>query len=85
MGCAMFVWIRLAQVAYQTGQTIYQVKYRGLADFLRQQLKAPHNSNGDCVSPIQKKELALQREELANTREEIKGQKEQLEAQNQTL
>ncbi len=42
IGCAMLVWIRLAQVAYQTGQTIYQVKYRGLADFLRQQLKAPH-------------------------------------------
>ena len=38
----MFVWIRLEQVAYQTGQTIYQVKYRGVADFLRQQLKAPH-------------------------------------------
>ena len=37
----MLVWIRLAQVAYQTGQTIYQVKYRGVADFLRQQLKAP--------------------------------------------
>ena len=41
IGCAMFVWIRLAQVAYQTGQTIYQVKYRGVADFLRQQLKVP--------------------------------------------
>ena len=41
IGCAMLVWIRLEQVAYQTGQTIYQVKYRLLAEYLRQQLKAP--------------------------------------------
>ena len=41
IGCAMLVWIRLEQVAYQTGQTIYQVKYGGLADYVRQQLKNP--------------------------------------------
>ena len=26
IGCAMLVWVRLKQVAYQTDQTIYQVK-----------------------------------------------------------
>jgi hypothetical protein len=41
IGCAFLVWVRLAQVAYQTGQTIYQVKYGLLADYLKQQLKAP--------------------------------------------
>lgn len=41
IGCALLVWIRLEQVAYQTGQTIYQVKYGWLADYVRQQLKNP--------------------------------------------
>ena len=41
IGCAMLVWIRLEQVAYQTGQAIYQVKYGWLADYLRQQFKNP--------------------------------------------
>ena len=41
IGCAFLVWVRLAQVAYQTGQTIYQVKYGLLADYLKLQLKAP--------------------------------------------
>ena len=41
IGCAFLVWVRLAQVAYQTGQSVYQVKYGWLDDYLRQQLKAP--------------------------------------------
>jgi hypothetical protein len=41
IGCAFLVWLRLAQVAYQTGQSVYQVKYGLLEDYLRQQLKAP--------------------------------------------
>lgn len=41
IGCAFLVWVRLAQVAYQTGQTVYQVKYGLLADYLKRQLKAP--------------------------------------------
>lgn len=41
IGCAFLVWIRLAQVAYQTGQSVYQVKYGLLEDFLRLQLKDP--------------------------------------------
>ena len=41
IGCAMLVWVRLKQVAHETGQTIYQVKHGMLSDYLRQQLKSP--------------------------------------------
>ena len=41
IGCAMLVWVRLKQVAYATGQTIYQVKHGLLSDYLRQQLRSP--------------------------------------------
>jgi hypothetical protein len=41
IGCALFVWIRLEHVAYQTQQTIYQVKHGVLEEYLRQQLKSP--------------------------------------------
>jgi len=41
IGCAMLVWVRLKQVAYETGQTIYQVKHGMLSDYLRQQLRSP--------------------------------------------
>lgn len=41
IGCAFLVWIRLAQGAYQTGQSVYQVKYGLLGDYLRRQLKEP--------------------------------------------
>ena len=41
IGCAFLVWVRFAQVAYQTRQSVYQVKYGLLADYLKQQLKAP--------------------------------------------
>ena len=41
IGCAFLVWIRLEQVAYQTRQSVYQVKYGLLTDYLRQQLKTP--------------------------------------------
>lgn len=40
IGCAFLVWLRLAQVAYQTGQSVYQVKHGLLDDYPRQQLKA---------------------------------------------
>ena len=35
------VWVRLKQVAYETHQTIYQVKDGLLSDYLCQQLKSP--------------------------------------------
>lgn len=41
IGCAILVWVRLKQVAYETHQTIYQVKHGLLDDYLRQQLKSP--------------------------------------------
>ena len=41
IGCAMLVWVRLKQVAYETGRTIYQVKHEMFSDYLRQQLRSP--------------------------------------------
>jgi hypothetical protein len=41
IGCAILVWVRLRQVAHETGCTIYQVKHDLLSDDLRQQLKSP--------------------------------------------
>ncbi len=41
IGCAMLVRVRLKEVAYQTGQTIYQVKHGMLSDYLRQQFRSP--------------------------------------------
>ena len=41
IGCAMLVWIRLTEVAYETKQTLYQVKYGLLDEYLRKQLKSP--------------------------------------------
>jgi hypothetical protein len=41
IACAMLVWVRLKQVAHQTGQTIYQVKHGLLDDYLCRQLKSP--------------------------------------------
>jgi hypothetical protein len=41
IGCAILVWVRLKQVAHETAQTIYQVKYGLLSEYLRQQLKSP--------------------------------------------
>jgi len=39
--CAMLVWAKLKQVARQTGQTIYQVKFGLLSDYMIAQLKHP--------------------------------------------
>jgi hypothetical protein len=41
IGCAMLVWLRLKQLAYSTGRTVYQLKYRLLSNYLIQQLKHP--------------------------------------------
>jgi len=41
IGCAVLVWVRLKQVAYDTHRTIYQVKKGLLSDYLRQQLRSP--------------------------------------------
>ncbi len=41
IGCAILVWVRLKEVAFETQRTVYQVKHDLLSDYLRQQLKSP--------------------------------------------
>jgi hypothetical protein len=41
INCAMLVWSRLKQLAYSTGQTVYQIKHGLLSNYLIQQLKRP--------------------------------------------
>lgn len=41
IACAFLVWVRLAQLARKTGQTLYRLKHGLLDDYLRQQLKNP--------------------------------------------
>lgn len=41
IGCAILVWVRLKQVAWDTQQTVYKVKHGLLSDYLRQQLRSP--------------------------------------------
>lgn len=41
IGACMLVWLRLKDIAYKTGQTIYQLKYGLLSNYLIQQLKHP--------------------------------------------
>lgn len=41
IACAILVWLRLKDISYKTGQTIYQIKYGLLSDYLIQQLKRP--------------------------------------------
>jgi len=41
IGCAVLVWVRLKQLAYQTGQTVYTIKHHLLDDYMVQQLRNP--------------------------------------------
>ena len=41
IACAMLVWVRLKQIAHETGRTIYQIKHGLLDDYLIEQLKNP--------------------------------------------
>ncbi len=41
IACAMLVWLRLKELAYETKRTVYQIKYGQLSDYLIQQLKSP--------------------------------------------
>lgn len=41
IGCAMLVWARLKEIAEETKQSIYQVKYGPLSAYLIEQLKSP--------------------------------------------
>ena len=44
IACAMLVWLRLKNLAYKTGQTIYQIKHNLLSNYLIEQLKRPEIS-----------------------------------------
>ena len=41
IACALLVWSRLKDLAYQSGRTIYRIKHSLLQDYLIQQLKNP--------------------------------------------
>lgn len=41
IACAILVWLRLKDLAYKTGQTIYQIKHSLLSNYLIEQLKRP--------------------------------------------
>ena len=41
IACALLVWTRLKTLAYQSGQTIYQIKHGMLSQYLIAQLKRP--------------------------------------------
>jgi len=41
IGCAFLVWVRLKELAIQTGRTVYQLKHGLLDDYLIHQLKNP--------------------------------------------
>lgn len=41
INCAMLVGIKLKDLAYKTGQTVYQLKYGLLSNYLIQQLTRP--------------------------------------------
>jgi hypothetical protein len=41
INCALTVWLRLKDLAYKTGKTVYQLKYGLLSDYLIAQLKRP--------------------------------------------
>jgi Transposase DDE domain len=42
IGCAVLVWVRLKQVAFETQRTIYRVKHDLLDEYLCQQIKFPN-------------------------------------------
>ena len=41
IACALLVWCRFKEIAYETDRTVYQIKFGQLSDYLIQQLKSP--------------------------------------------
>ncbi len=41
INCAIFVWIKLKQIAYSTGKTVYFIKNSLLSNYLKKELKFP--------------------------------------------
>jgi hypothetical protein len=46
IACAVLVWVRLKQIAYETGQTVYQIKNSLLTNYLIGELRNPSVSMG---------------------------------------
>ena len=41
IGCAVLVWLRLKNLAYQSGKTVYQIKHGMLSQYMIEQLRTP--------------------------------------------
>ncbi len=41
IACALLVWCRFKELSYETGRTVYQIKFGQLSDYLIEQLKSP--------------------------------------------
>ena len=41
IGCAILVWVRLKDLAYQTKRTVYQIKHSMLSEYMVRQLRTP--------------------------------------------
>jgi hypothetical protein len=50
ISCAMLVWLRLKDLAYKTGKTVYQLKQGLLSNYLRRAAQVPINSYDTCLS-----------------------------------
>jgi len=71
IGCAFLVWVRLKELAAQTGRTVYQLKHGLLDDYLIQQLRHP-SCRMILASVLNLRERATQRHlhvDLAGTHE----------------
>jgi len=42
IACSILVWVKLKNIAYETGKTIYQMKEDLLRNYMVEQLKSPH-------------------------------------------
>ena len=41
INCAIFVWVKLKQIAYSTQKTVYEIKHSLLSNYLKKELKSP--------------------------------------------
>lgn len=41
INCAIFVWLKLKQIAYLTQKTVYEIKHSLLSNYLKKELKSP--------------------------------------------
>ena len=41
IGCVVLAWVRLKTLTYEIGQTVYQIKYGMLSQYMIEQLRSP--------------------------------------------